>query len=178
MKLAAYGLVVLTLISCGPMNSGPASSKPTALTADVDAVASGTHGDFVFVVKPQASTQTSGQTSGQTSNDSSGKPVIGKNEYVIRLVHASDLSPVSKETQVSISYTHLHEKIPAPTPFTATVVPQADGSYLATVYFQKSGTWNLDIQASEPENSSDAQATNAKDSTASLKDDYSLSITL
>jgi len=153
----AYATVIFALSACGPMNPKPgtaeSSSSKTALSAGVqgEAIANGTSDKFVFSVKPEAE---------------AAKPITGQNQYVIRLVHASDLSPISKETQVSIDYSHSHAKIPAT--FNAAISQQEDGSYLATVYFEKPGTWKLNIHVTEPGTGSAAQ----------LQDEYSISISL
>lgn len=133
-QLTTFGLsfALITLFSaCGPMNTekktdaGPANSEQS-----LKGIASTQNNVFyVHMTQQGASTAAS--------------PDVGDNAYLVRIVHASDLSGLSDQAKVTISY--WMPDMPAMGKSDATATRQADGSYAVTLFFSMAGRWQITV---------------------------------
>ena len=149
LPVIAMTFTSLMFFGCGPMNPKSTATTSAGATSAISKKAG--FGDskalyysenqvFVLSVRLHSATDPNG-------NETTSKPQIGKNIFRIRFIHEADLSPVSAGAQVTLDYTHLKAKIPEI--FHGTVERQPDGSFLATAYFQKKGSWVMNLRFSD-----------------------------
>ena len=120
-------LLLLGLISCGPMNGTPPENTNTrnapSLGGNIISRSSKESHFLISVIVPQTQ--------------------LGDNEYVIRIAHA-DLRRLSPECQVTITYGM--PDMPQMGKETITATSQSDGTtFEATLFFSMSGTWEISL---------------------------------
>jgi hypothetical protein len=82
----------------------------------------------------------------QTTGASVAKPAVGFNDLIVRFAHGDDLTPPSKDAEVTVSYFHVSKTHP-PAPFSGTCTLGSDGSFsCAALNFLKPGRWEIHVE--------------------------------
>ena|SRR3989338_1727186 len=132
-------LLLLGLISCGPMNGTPPENTNTRNAPSLGGnIISRSSKESHFLISISNKTQNSFIVP-QTQ--------LGDNDYVIRIAHA-DLRRLSPECQVTITYGM--PDMPQMGKETITATSQSDGTtFEATLFFSMSGTWEISLEVKD-----------------------------
>jgi hypothetical protein len=134
----------LGVLSCGPMNQGVSATAAHSSSCSNEQQSDGTSEGIGFSKSHEFIIINRLKTS---SDDIHEKAQFGNNVYQFRIFHASDMTPITTEATVSVSYTSSRGSTPANGNTDAE--RQSDGSYQATLEFTKMGAWQVQINVKE-----------------------------
>ncbi|MGK5086969.1 FixH family protein [Bdellovibrionota bacterium FG-2] len=139
MNRAIFAIVTLIGIGmgCGPMNQEKKtdSSNPVIGIQDSTSQSKISSKNNTFLV----------YTSLQSSNGSATTSAeVGDNVYLIRCVHADNLSGVSEQMKIDVTYEM--PEMPDMGTDTAAAIRQSDGTYLVSLFFGMSGLWHMTVK--------------------------------
>lgn len=125
-----FVLVLGLLGACGPMNKVKTTAYGSNESPSTLAGMSSVHNTFYVHTSLQP-----------TEESTSATPVaqLGDNTYVMRVVRAADLAPLTAAAKVRLSY--FMPDMPAMGTSDAIATLQADGSYVFTLFYSMSGLW-------------------------------------
>lgn len=142
--IAAITGVLLSTQGCAPMNgANPGASFGTtpalAITDGVpspETVSFSKQHSYILVMKLLNGT-----------GDGNATPPGGKTgtaQYQIRVIHNSDMTPVTKAAQLEVKYIHTSSKTDPTTAYDAgAAIQQPDGSFLVSVPLKGHGNWEI-----------------------------------
>ena len=132
MKNFALGFMLITLLTaCGPMNSEKATNADFPHTEKISKNAMSTQNNLFLVhMIPQGQNSTAGLE-------------VGDNNYLIHGVRADNLSSLSDQAKITISY--WMPDMPTMGKSDAVAIRQNDGSYEVTLFYSMTGKWEITV---------------------------------
>ena len=132
MKNFALGFMLITLLTaCGPMNTERISDAELGHTEKISKNVMSTQNNiFLVYMTPQGQGTSAGLE-------------VGDNTYAIHGVRAADLSSLSDQAKITISY--WMPDMPTMGKSDATAIRQNDGSYDVTLFYSMAGKWEITI---------------------------------
>ena len=134
-------LIIFAVFSCGPMNKKPADIQTqNSCNNGISTRQDGNTPPIMFSDSQKFIIQA------HLKDNADGNPVqaqVGDNTYIVRLVRAIDLSPISKDAKITIEFSrknsHFQKK------FEAEVQHLGDGTFTTNLTFKKPGDWLIEV---------------------------------
>ena len=139
LKTLLASLAILATSACGPVNTKPETSPALAQSMNNS---NPTEGGLISNKKSFLIAAVL-----KSPNGIHGKAQLGDNQYVLRFVRASDLSPVSRQAKLQVTYEHLHSKVQKS--YAANTEEQPDGTFVVTLHTKRHGAWILHLTLSD-----------------------------
>lgn len=133
LRTSAALALLLSLLSCGPMNERPNAA------ASSDAPAAGALGNTILSKEKKFYVYIGDATT--SSGAFSSQPELGENSYTVRFVHTEHLIFPSLDAKVTATYEM--PTMPEMGSETAIGIRQSDGSFTLNLFYSMPGKWQI-----------------------------------